>query len=288
MTDSHIFISWSLPSSQKTAAKVYGFFRKLFPTFGFFISSENISSGQRWYDVISDKLDSCNVGIIVVTNENYLRPWIHYEAGALAKVVSKARVMPLLCGVPTRQIADTPLSAFQAADLTKVGIRRIADSIREMTEYQQLETDFSEHFDSLWVRYGEALCEVEQVDGEPESRPATTSTTVASETDSKLDQLTEIVRSMEARLPHRQLTEADVARIVGGHTSAAIFGQGELATMTVEEAIRALGGEGSSKPRNALAGLMTGPNSGSFRQSKTEPKRRGLLSPDPHDSGGED
>ena len=279
MSNSHIFVSWSLPASQKTAVKSYEFFRKLFPTFGFFISSENISSGQRWYDVISDKLDSCNVGIVVVTNENYLRPWIHYEAGALAKVVSKARVMPLLCGVPTSLIADTPLSAFQAADLSKSGIRRIADSIRELTEYQQAEPDFDEQFDSLWARYGEALCVVEPFDGVLETRPARPVSVTVSETDSKLDQLTEIVRSMEARLPHRALTEADVARIAGNHVSAAVYGQSELATMTVEDARRALGVDIDLPPTNAMGSLLrTAPAFASGRHFKPAGKRGGLLS----------
>ncbi|WP_082560197.1 MULTISPECIES: toll/interleukin-1 receptor domain-containing protein [unclassified Brevundimonas] len=286
MTDSHIFISWSLPASQKTAQKVYEFFRRLFPTFGFFISSENISSGQRWYDVISEKLDACNVGIVVVTAENHLRPWIHYEAGALAKVVTKARVMPLLCGVPTRLIADTPLSAFQAADLNKFGIQRIADSIREMTGYGQLDADFSEHFESLWSRYGEALCEVHRPDSESNTPAPEPVSPVDSETNSRLDQLTEIVRSMEARLPHRPLTEADVARIAGNHFSAGIVGQGELATMSVEEVVKALGRDTlSPRARNALANWDTVSNALAANPTVKNPPRRGLLSPDePSDS----
>ena len=220
MSDVHIFISWSLPSSQKTARKTHEFFRKLFPTFSFFISSEDIRSGQRWYDVVSERLDACNVGIIVVTQENYLRPWIHYEAGALAKVVSKARVMPLLCGVTNGTIADTPLSAFQAADLSKAGILRIADSIRELTGYAQAEADFNEHFESLWDRYGVALSEVEAIKTEAKPKAPPTKPMVESEVSARLDQLTEIIRSIETRLSPKPISEGDVSKIVANALSS--------------------------------------------------------------------
>lgn len=270
MSENHIFISWSLPASQKTAGKVYAFFQKLFPTFGFFISSENISSGQRWYDVISERLDGCNIGIVVVTEENYLRPWIHYESGALAKVVTKARVMPLLCGVSNRVVADTPLSAFQASELSKHGIRRIADSIREMTGYAQNESDFVEHFESLWGRYGEALCEIEP--GEeglpPPQRKAAKNP--ENETSARLDQLTEIVRSIEARLPTRPLTEADVHKIIVNTIAHTPPPARSAAMMSDEDIMAALGID--THPQSGR--LMTQRNALAHEDL---PIRRGLL-----------
>lgn len=285
MSESRIFISWSLPSSQRTAAKAYAFFRKLFPTFSFFYSSENISTGQRWYDVISDRLDDCNIGVIVVTKENYLRPWIHYEAGALAKVVTKARVMPLLCGVSNRLVADTPLSAFQAADLGKAGIRRIADSIREITGYEQDEADFSEHFESLWERYGEALGTVESEEEIVSGPVVEEAPTSENETSSRLDQLTEIVRSIESRLPHRPLSEGDVLKIIAAN---ALNPPPVRLPLSDDEFYRIIGLDHSNENRNALAHarLVTQPNALSPERDKPA-RRRGLLS-EHDDSDGKD
>jgi hypothetical protein len=215
MTDAQIFISWSLSASRVTAERAYEFLRRLFPTFKFFISSENISSGQRWFDVVSEKLNKCTIGIIVVTEENLSRPWIHYEAGALAKLVEKSRVMPLLCGVSPAAIADTPLSAFQASELSKSGMRRVADSIREHTEYGQSDGDFAEHFDMLWERHGEKLCILPPSSIEAGARPNQAKQRGPSQAEigAQIAHLTEIVKSMEARLPSKVASEDDISKI---------------------------------------------------------------------------
>lgn len=271
-----IFISWSLPVSQKIAGNIYTLFRKLFPTFSFFISSENISTGQRWYDVISEKLDACNIGLIVVTEENYLRPWIHYEAGALAKVVDKSRVMPIRCGVKASQISETPLSAFQSAELNKAGLRRVANSIREITDYSQIEADFDELFEGLWEKHGPAVLEFPESTSTDGKEPVPAGDDAELRT--RLDQVMEIVRSMEARLPQRPLTEADVTRIVASQTSGAIVGQGELATMSLADAMKALGLDEEPSPRNAFAAAPTMTNA--LAGSMTRP-RHGLLNTPP-------
>jgi len=258
MSDIQIFVSWSMPASRVTAERAHEFLRKLFPTFKFFISSENISSGQRWFDVVSDKLSKCTIGIIVVTRENITRPWIHYEAGALAKLVEKSRVMPLLCGLGPSAIAETPLSAFQASELSKAGIKRIADSIREHTDYAQSETDFVEHFEMLWARLGADLCAVAPGADDVSSKPISAKPKSPSQADlsAQISQLTEIVRSMEARLPSKVASEDDLAKMSSSLLSGASLS--DFSHMSSAEIIKALAVDSGSYARPQGRGLFGG------------------------------
>ena len=48
-----------------------------------------------------------------VTRENYLTPWINFEAGALSKAFGHARVVPRLLDMPISDLTG-PLVQFQA------------------------------------------------------------------------------------------------------------------------------------------------------------------------------
>lgn len=52
-----------------------------------------------WAAEILTQLDVTNIGIICVTPENMGRPWLSFEAGALAKRIGTARVVPFLFGM---------------------------------------------------------------------------------------------------------------------------------------------------------------------------------------------
>lgn len=61
-------------------------------------------------------LHGCNFGILVLTPENIASEWILFEAGALAKHLGEARVVPLLIQMTASQLRS-PLSDFQAIRL---------------------------------------------------------------------------------------------------------------------------------------------------------------------------
>ena len=48
-------------------------------------SEVDIDAGSRGFDEIQARLNQSSFGIIVITTQNYERPWLNFEAGALSK-----------------------------------------------------------------------------------------------------------------------------------------------------------------------------------------------------------
>jgi hypothetical protein len=76
------------------------------------MSDQEIGSGVRWGDALADSLEETNYGILCVTRENQDAPWLAFEAGALAKSVKRAKVIPLCMDLPTSDLTG-PLKTFQ-------------------------------------------------------------------------------------------------------------------------------------------------------------------------------
>src|SRR5918993_4365462 len=119
-----VFICWSGDRGLKIAAAcrewlvaVVG--EQLVPTL-----SVDIEKGGLWFDVLTDALRESRAGIICLTPEATTSPWIHFEAGILAKALEGSsdvasagagqppvRIFPLLFGVDASTVRG-PLAAF--------------------------------------------------------------------------------------------------------------------------------------------------------------------------------
>lgn len=80
-----VFLSWSGDLSRCVAALLRDWLQNVLQTLPVFMSDKDIESGARWNDVISSNLEESDFGIIVVTREGQDKPWLLFEAGALAK-----------------------------------------------------------------------------------------------------------------------------------------------------------------------------------------------------------
>jgi hypothetical protein len=58
------------------------------------LSDADVSAGDRWATVVAKELEISNFGVICVTPENINSPWVLFEAGALAKGMQGAKVIP--------------------------------------------------------------------------------------------------------------------------------------------------------------------------------------------------
>jgi hypothetical protein len=85
-----------------------------------FVSSQDIAKGDRGLRVIEQELAQSASGIICVTRENSLAPWINFEAGALSKAVGETRVIPCLLDLPVSDLTG-PLAQFQAVSSSDKG-----------------------------------------------------------------------------------------------------------------------------------------------------------------------
>jgi tetratricopeptide (TPR) repeat protein len=138
----NVFISWSGKVSKAYALAVNNWLKQAMHKVKPWMSDAEIGPGERWNEKVSSSLKETNFGIICVTSENINAPWILFEAGALAKALNSARVVPLLFGVSNTDLAS-PLTQFQAVSADKEGFLKLAAALNEELKIKGEELDES-------------------------------------------------------------------------------------------------------------------------------------------------
>jgi TIR domain len=147
-----LFVSWSQDISRQIAQDFRDWLPLVNQTIEPFMSEEDTDKGAHWSSTIRRELEQSAFGIVILTAENIESPWLHFEAGAIAKSVEEGRVVPILFGLKHSDV-QLPLSMFQSALFEKEDIFRVVKSINgaagsSAREERQLETVF----DSFWPR----------------------------------------------------------------------------------------------------------------------------------------
>ena len=117
-----VFISWSGPRSQYVAQALHEWLPSVIQAVEPWMSDTDIDKGTVSVLEIGRALERHKVGILCLTPENQQRPWISFEAGALAKTVETAYVIPYLIELPRRELI-APLSQFQNVEANEEGTR---------------------------------------------------------------------------------------------------------------------------------------------------------------------
>jgi len=78
---------------------------------------------------ISSELEQSNFGVICLTKENLIEPWIMFEAGALSKNISQSRVSCVLFDNLKQNDLKTPLSLFQNTEFDRDDFKKLISSI---------------------------------------------------------------------------------------------------------------------------------------------------------------
>ncbi len=144
-----VFISWSGESSRAVAEALRNWIPYILPFAKPWISGD-IRAGARWNREIDDELAQTNFGIICLTQENQLKPWILFEAGALAKSLERTFLVPYLIGINSSDVME-PLNLFQATRCDRTGTFKLIESINEALgkDTRPLE-EVKVVFDALW------------------------------------------------------------------------------------------------------------------------------------------
>jgi hypothetical protein len=93
-----VFLSWSGDDSGTLAHAWHDALPLIFSVTEPWLSSSDIEKGTSWWTEISAKLEQASVGIICLTPDSVNSQWLHFEAGALAKIRAKAFVCTYLVG----------------------------------------------------------------------------------------------------------------------------------------------------------------------------------------------
>jgi len=123
-------------------------------------SSSDIDAGMRWTPALAEQLQQTQLGIICLTAENMSAPWLLFEAGALSKIIDKARVCPYLLGFEPTEIIG-PLAQFHAVKAEKDGTRKLLQTInRAQGDIALPEDRLNKIFEVFWPSLERILVDI--------------------------------------------------------------------------------------------------------------------------------
>lgn len=188
-----IFISWSGERSKKVAELLDDWIQCVIQAVDPWMSSKDIDRGALWFTEITDQLANTGIGIICLTKENKNKPWILFEAGALAKGLTSNRVCTFLIDLSPTDL-ENPLAQFNHTFSTKDSIWDLVRTINlSLKENALKENVLAKVFDTYWPQFETEFHSIIK------STPETEITTKRKDNDIMLDVLS-TVRMLDKRL----------------------------------------------------------------------------------------
>jgi hypothetical protein len=162
-----VFISWSGEPSRSIARLLSNWLPEIAQHVKPWMSDQHIKGGMRWNAEVAAALDVSRFGIICVTASNQHKPWLMFEAGALAKRLEgeSGRVVPLCIDLGPTDVTG-PLDAFQGHQLNEEGMRSL---VQELMELRENAPDISRVFKRMWPELEAQVNEAKQQSPAPES-----------------------------------------------------------------------------------------------------------------------
>ncbi len=161
-----VFLTWSGSFSKAIAKELREWLPKVLQSVEPWMSEEDIEKGVLWTPEIAKVLDATRIGIVCMTAENLISPWIHYEAGAIAKTVNRSRVCPYLFGLVPSQLTG-PLTLHQCtAAGDKEDTRKLIHTINNNLTKPLQKQRADESFDIYWGKHKDQLDKIGQANKE--------------------------------------------------------------------------------------------------------------------------
>lgn len=167
------FLSWSGSKSHAVASLFSEWAPCVVQAVQPWISSRDIDRGAIWFTEITEQLKDTNFGVLFVTRENQVRPWLLFEAGALSKGLTEARVCTVLIDLNVRDIeSGSPLQQVNHTTLDKEGILSLLKTINKRMDTGQVqEKRLEQTFNALWPEFEskfQAILQIAPTDATPE------------------------------------------------------------------------------------------------------------------------
>jgi len=144
-----VFISWSGKLSKELGEIFSKWIPSVLQSVRPYFTPEGIEKGVRWSTEIAKELEDSRIGIIMLTRENLVEPWIMFEAGALSKELDRSRICPILFGVGNSDLVG-PLVQFQATSFSKEEMKKLVKSINNACDENKLEDKVVENVFEKW------------------------------------------------------------------------------------------------------------------------------------------
>lgn len=148
-----VFLSWSGERSKAVAELLNEWLCCVIQAARPWVSTRDLDRGSLWFSEINDQLKDTSVGIICLTQENRVRPWILFEAGALAKGLSTARVCTLLIDLEPKDVED-PLAQFNHTSPTEESMFNLVKTLNTALGVNGLDPRVLEQvFETYWPQF---------------------------------------------------------------------------------------------------------------------------------------
>lgn len=149
----NVFLSWSGERSKRVTELLDEWLQCVIQACDPWMSSKDIDRGSLWFTEINNQLQNTTIGIICLTQENLTKPWILFEAGALAKGLSTSRVCTFLIDLEPTDVS-TPLSQFNHTIPTKEGIWELVRTLNTSLKDKGLKESILEQvFETYWPSF---------------------------------------------------------------------------------------------------------------------------------------
>lgn len=89
--------------------------------------SPDIQKGTIWLETINTAIGNSSAGILCLTKENHMKPWVLFESGALSRV---GVVCPIVFDME-KQHVKSPLNIFQASDFNAKEFKKLFEDISQ-------------------------------------------------------------------------------------------------------------------------------------------------------------
>lgn len=154
------FLSQSGERSQEVATVLKDWLRCVIQSSKPWISTEDLDRGSLWFGAINDQLKDTSIGIICLTQENKNRPWILFEAGALAKGLPSNRVCTFLIDLTPTDVKD-PLAQFNHTLPNKKGLLALVRTLNKTMGDAALDDEILiKSFETYWPQFEEKFSSV--------------------------------------------------------------------------------------------------------------------------------
>jgi tetratricopeptide (TPR) repeat protein len=155
-----VVISWSGNQSRFVASKLQELIKLTCTAAEPWVSNNDLAAGTVWTFELIKQLQSTHFGVICIDINNLNSPWLHFEAGALAKSLDSSAVFPYLIDCPASAISG-PLTLFQSVSADKDGTFKLIAALnrilRDKQEPSQSDSGLQTLFEKLWPDYHREL-----------------------------------------------------------------------------------------------------------------------------------
>lgn len=225
-----VFFSWSGARSRAAAELLRDWTKCVIQASEPWISTRDIDRGALWFSEINSGLANTSVGIICLTQANKNKPWILFEAGALAKGLSTSRVCTFLVDLDPSDIQD-PLAQFNHTKPDADGLWNLVITLNSTLEKRLDDRILREVFDTYYPQFQRKFALLlEQNPPEENVQPPSE--------DEMLAQILESVRGLSGRIRNIERAQDSLTNTEIGRAWESMPEIGSAVTQSLSQMLR--------------------------------------------------